>query len=107
MALAHGMALAWASVHYASPPSQSFAGAIPLVVSGADRRLGHTDYHGIGQLVSPARLRPVVFCSKSVALRSSGSLDWFMQLYPTLSPARRPLECMQQPGDLMYLPDGW
>jgi ribosomal protein L16 Arg81 hydroxylase len=36
-----------------------------------------------------------------------GQLDWYNQLYSSLEGGRRPVECMQLPGDLMYLPDGW
>ena len=28
-------------------------------------------------------------------------------MYPTLAPGERPLECVQGPGDVVYVPAGW
>ena len=32
---------------------------------------------------------------------------WFVHTLPTLSEAQRPLHCVQQPGEIVYLPAGW
>ena len=34
-------------------------------------------------------------------------ITWVESIWPTLSPAERPLECVQGPGDVLYIPDGW
>lgn len=33
--------------------------------------------------------------------------DWLREVYPTLSVSERPLECVQTPGDVLFIPDGW
>ncbi|CAK0844292.1 unnamed protein product [Prorocentrum cordatum] len=33
--------------------------------------------------------------------------DWLRVVYPTLSRDQRPLECIQLPGDTVYVPEGW
>eukprot|EP00929_Paragymnodinium_shiwhaense_P104268 TRINITY_DN68521_c0_g1_i1.p1 TRINITY_DN68521_c0_g1~~TRINITY_DN68521_c0_g1_i1.p1 ORF type:complete len:485 (+),score=76.17 TRINITY_DN68521_c0_g1_i1:81-1535(+) len=33
--------------------------------------------------------------------------DWLRVVYPTLPERRRPIEFIQQPGDVVYIPDGW
>eukprot|EP00933_Yihiella_yeosuensis_P065434 TRINITY_DN6923_c0_g1_i3.p1 TRINITY_DN6923_c0_g1~~TRINITY_DN6923_c0_g1_i3.p1 ORF type:complete len:522 (-),score=60.30 TRINITY_DN6923_c0_g1_i3:123-1688(-) len=32
---------------------------------------------------------------------------WFEDVYPTIEESRRPIECQQNPGELIYLPSGW
>lgn len=32
---------------------------------------------------------------------------WYLAVYPTLSPAEKPLEFVQRAGDLVYIPSGW
>ena len=33
---------------------------------------------------------------------------WYEKgVYPKLSEREKPLECVQDPGDLMYVPEGW
>ena len=34
-------------------------------------------------------------------------LDWARELLPTLAPRSRPLEVLQQAGEVLYIPDGW
>jgi histone arginine demethylase JMJD6 len=35
-------------------------------------------------------------------------VQWLLgENYTTLSEHERPLECVQEPGDVVYLPDGW
>ena len=35
-------------------------------------------------------------------------VQWLLgENYTTLSERERPLECVQEPGDVVYLPDGW
>ncbi|CAK0849712.1 unnamed protein product [Prorocentrum cordatum] len=33
--------------------------------------------------------------------------DWLTVVYPNLSADRAPLECIQEPGDVLYIPEGW
>jgi len=33
--------------------------------------------------------------------------DWLRVIYPMLPAARAPIECIQKPGDMMYVPGGW
>ncbi|GFR41509.1 hypothetical protein Agub_g2203, partial [Astrephomene gubernaculifera] len=35
------------------------------------------------------------------------SLQWFLEVYPGLPPDRRPIEILQQPGDVVFVPGGW
>ncbi|OQV13413.1 putative JmjC domain-containing protein 8 [Hypsibius exemplaris] len=35
------------------------------------------------------------------------TMQWFSRIYPLLSEDTRPLECMQGPGDIVYLPESW
>ena len=43
------------------------------------------------------------------AIRHSSppSLRWFLEVYPYLPPERRPLECVQRPGETIFVPSGW
>jgi hypothetical protein len=34
-------------------------------------------------------------------------LEWYRDVYPTLAPQERPLVCLQQAGDIMYIPEGF
>eukprot|EP01052_Picozoa_sp_SAG31_P005366 SAG31_NODE_235_length_19695_cov_37.959790_9_plen_487_part_00 len=36
-----------------------------------------------------------------------GIADWLDQVLPLLPPTMRPIEIVQNPGDLMYIPEGW
>ena len=38
---------------------------------------------------------------------STPHLRWLESVYPTLSSGAKPLECMQGPGDIVYVPSGW
>ncbi|KAK3585952.1 hypothetical protein CHS0354_038494 [Potamilus streckersoni] len=33
-------------------------------------------------------------------------IDWFKKVYPNLTDSERPLECIQEEGDILYLPEG-
>eukprot|EP00750_Incisomonas_marina_P024883 INCI5157.3.p1 GENE.INCI5157.3~~INCI5157.3.p1 ORF type:complete len:1120 (+),score=111.36 INCI5157.3:73-3360(+) len=35
------------------------------------------------------------------------SLEWYFSVYPTLPPQDRPLEFVQEPGDVIFIPSGW
>ena len=40
-------------------------------------------------------------------VRSPPSASWYCEIYPKLLPHERPLEIMQRPGDIIYVPAGW
>ncbi|KAL7994140.1 putative sterile alpha motif domain, JmjC domain, sterile alpha motif/pointed domain superfamily [Plasmopara halstedii] len=54
---------------------------------------------------------PGVFVSKNGEYRESAldmpSLMWFLHIYPTLTPAEKPLEIIQEEGETIYVPNGW
>jgi len=33
--------------------------------------------------------------------------EWFGEIYPTLPPQEKPLECVTQPGDVIFIPFNW
>ncbi|KAG2497828.1 hypothetical protein HYH03_004098 [Edaphochlamys debaryana] len=35
------------------------------------------------------------------------SLQWFLEVYPTLPPEQRPVEFVQNPGETVFVPGGW
>ncbi|XP_046558342.1 LOW QUALITY PROTEIN: F-box protein At5g06550-like [Haliotis rubra] len=35
-----------------------------------------------------------------------GQLDWYHNLYPNLTKKEKPTECIQEPGEILYLPEG-
>ncbi|XP_048252971.1 uncharacterized protein LOC124133842 isoform X1 [Haliotis rufescens] len=35
-----------------------------------------------------------------------GQLDWFQNLYPNLTTDQKPTECIQEPGEILYVPEG-
>ncbi|KDO34021.1 hypothetical protein SPRG_01295 [Saprolegnia parasitica CBS 223.65] len=35
------------------------------------------------------------------------SLEWYLNVYPTLAPEDRPYEVVQEPGETIYVPSGW
>ncbi|RKP27182.1 hypothetical protein SYNPS1DRAFT_27151 [Syncephalis pseudoplumigaleata] len=39
--------------------------------------------------------------------RSPTSLAWYQDIYPTLPPEQRPLECIQEAGQTIFVPGGW
>lgn len=45
--------------------------------------------------------------SPSPLLSSLLALQWFLEVYPLLPPDQRPLEFVQQAGEVVYLPGGW
>ncbi|CAI2175225.1 18962_t:CDS:10 [Funneliformis geosporum] len=38
---------------------------------------------------------------------SATSLFWFLEVYPQLPPEMRPLEIIQEPGQIIFIPSGW
>jgi len=34
-------------------------------------------------------------------------VDWINQIYPNLSDEDKPIECIQEPGEILYVPEGW
>lgn len=40
-------------------------------------------------------------------VQSPPSASWYCEVYPRLLPHQRPLEIMQRPGDVIYVPAGW
>lgn len=38
---------------------------------------------------------------------SMPSLQWFLEVYPMLAEDERPLEMVQHPGEVVYVPSGW
>jgi hypothetical protein len=39
--------------------------------------------------------------------QSPTSLAWYQDIYPTLAPEQRPLECIQEPDQTIFVPGGW
>ncbi|RUP11592.1 hypothetical protein BC936DRAFT_139969, partial [Jimgerdemannia flammicorona] len=37
-------------------------------------------------------------------IQSSGSLFWYLEVYPRLPPDMRPVECVQEPGQTIFVP---
>ncbi len=35
------------------------------------------------------------------------SLDWYLHIYPTLEDKDKPIEIIQEPGEVIYVPSGW
>ena len=42
-----------------------------------------------------------------VTISNSLALSHPVPLQPTLAESERPAECLQQPGELVYVPEGW
>lgn len=38
---------------------------------------------------------------------SWGIVDWLQRVYPVTKRKSPPVECIQQPGDVLYIPEGW
>ena len=38
---------------------------------------------------------------------SEDSMDWYRNIYPTLSLEQRPLEVLVHPGEILFIPSGW
>ena len=43
----------------------------------------------------------------SVSFKSPKPFKWFVEVYPFLKPDQRPLEVMQEPGEIIFVPAGW
>ena len=41
------------------------------------------------------------------AQRGAGHHSWLEEVLPTLEPKDRPLQCIQMPGDVLYVPEGY
>ncbi|EFJ43028.1 hypothetical protein VOLCADRAFT_38221, partial [Volvox carteri f. nagariensis] len=35
------------------------------------------------------------------------SLQWYLELYPSLPPEKKPIEFVQGPGEVVFVPGGW
>ncbi|ETV86432.1 hypothetical protein, variant [Aphanomyces astaci] len=56
----------------------------------------------------PGRCPPgVTLLDEDTASPGTSSLDWFLHVYPTLSDDDRPLEIVQEAGDVISVPSGW
>ena len=40
-------------------------------------------------------------------IETPSSLQWYLEVYPTLSKEQRPIEIIQNPGDVIFVPCGW
>ncbi|CUI14067.1 Hypothetical protein, putative [Bodo saltans] len=38
---------------------------------------------------------------------SEDTMEWYRSIYPTLSPEKQPIECLVQPGEILFIPSGW
>src|SRR5689334_8993750 len=34
-------------------------------------------------------------------------MKWFIEIYPFLKPEQRPIECVLEPGEVIFVPSGW
>jgi len=44
---------------------------------------------------------------EKIKFHSPSPLEWFFDIYPNLSEKDRPLECTQNPGEIIFVPAGW
>lgn len=58
-------------------------------------------------LLYPPTMTPPGGASGPNAVPTFPITYWFSDVYPTLDAEHKPVECMQHPGDLMYIPEGW
>jgi hypothetical protein len=58
-------------------------------------------------LMYPPTMTPPAGGSGPNAVPTYPITFWFSDILPTLDAAHKPIECMQHPGDLMYIPEGW
>lgn len=47
------------------------------------------------------------FEKKPIFNPDQSTLQWYYTVYPTLSDNEKPLECLMNPGELIYFPDKW
>ncbi|KAF0684501.1 Aste57867_23500 [Aphanomyces stellatus] len=56
----------------------------------------------------PGRCPPgVPLIDDETASPGQSSLDWYLHVYPTLADADKPIEVVQEPGDVIFVPSGW
>ncbi len=58
----------------------------------------------------PGHIPPGVFVHGGdiyAGVQSPPSASWYCEVYPNLLPHERPLEIMQRPGDIIFVPAGW
>lgn len=55
-----------------------------VVPPGVDEELIHSDYYP-----------------------SEDAMDWYRNIYPTLPPEKRPMECVVEAGEILFIPSGW
>jgi hypothetical protein len=77
------------------------AGFVDLVASGCR-----------WALYPPGRVPPAVIVhvdedDGSVNFDGPTSLQWWLDVYPTLRQEEKPLECTQLPGETIFVPSGW
>ncbi|KAK3235289.1 hypothetical protein CYMTET_54500 [Cymbomonas tetramitiformis] len=42
-----------------------------------------------------------------MGVQTPNSLTWFLEVYPNIPPHERPIECVQRPGETIFVPSGW
>lgn len=95
--------------HYVLPPYYA-DGAMLSFGLGGDQSGVPFHYHGPGWsevlhgqkrwFVQPNGVRPRFDHDRS-------TLQWLHEVYPSLSEAERPLECVIEPGEALYFPNSW
>eukprot|EP01025_Chloroclados_australasicus_P004985 TRINITY_DN11401_c0_g1_i1.p1 TRINITY_DN11401_c0_g1~~TRINITY_DN11401_c0_g1_i1.p1 ORF type:complete len:879 (+),score=121.36 TRINITY_DN11401_c0_g1_i1:104-2638(+) len=55
----------------------------------------------------PAGLEIQIDEDGDVDFDSPSSLQWFLEIYPYLSADQKPLEILQNPGEIIFVPGGW
>lgn len=58
-------------------------------------------------LYPPTMTPPGVAVSKDGRYSSMKPFRWFMEVYPHLEDHERPIELIQEPGELIFVPTGW
>lgn len=43
----------------------------------------------------------------SISYSAPNAFRWYIEVYPTLKPEERPLELIQEPGEIIFVPAGW
>lgn len=58
-------------------------------------------------LYPPGIIPPGVVLDDNEDISGLTSLRWYLEIYPTLSEMEKPLEMIQNPGEVIYVPSGW
>ncbi|OQR96678.1 histone arginine demethylase [Achlya hypogyna] len=58
-------------------------------------------------LYPPHHPPPGVRLEDGEAAVNMTSLEWYLNVYPTLRPEEQPYEVVQEPGETIYVPSGW